>query len=472
VKDIVVLVPGILGSVFRRNGQIVWGYSARMIGTTLLTAGTRIRDNLILQNDGPDIDDVDDGITADALMPDLHLMPGFWKIDGYSAVSRTLCESFNLEPGRNYFEFPYDWRRDNTANAKRLAAAVNKWLADWRRTGPPDAKAVIVAHSMGGLIARYYLEVLGGWLEGPARALITIGTPFRGSLNALRTLVNGVTIGPVEMTALSEVCRSWTSTYQLLPIFPVYDPGDGALIRVSAASEIPHVCPARARSALTFHDEIRNAVTQNRRHPKWEEAGYGIYPIVGRTQLTDYIGRLEGKSLVMSRLYKGEDLGGDGTVPRVSAIPLEFDDQRRRGDMYATSKHGSLQNTRAVLDHVAGRINDLYTQFGDFRNVGVAAGEEIALETSDVLQDDEPLIVRARPGTPRSLTVMLYASRNEAPIRVLTLPPSDVEWVECRFEPLEEGSYRVMVTADKSMPVEEAIAVAAAPRPAANGAAS
>jgi hypothetical protein len=39
---------------------------------------------------------------------------------------------------------------------------------------------------MGGLVARYYLEVLGGWEK--CRALFTFGTPHRGSLNAALTV--------------------------------------------------------------------------------------------------------------------------------------------------------------------------------------------------------------------------------------------------------------------------------------------
>jgi hypothetical protein len=100
--------------------------------------------------------------------------------------------------------------------------------------------------------------------------------------------------------------------------------------------------------------------------------GYGTYPVVGRSQFTDYVGRLDGTSLVTSRQYNDEELGGDdeelgrdGTVPRVSAIPVEFDDLRQRGDMYATPRHGSLQNARTVLDYIVGRVNDLYTQFDE-----------------------------------------------------------------------------------------------------------
>ena len=46
---------------------------------------------------------------------------------------------------------------------------------------------------MGGLVARWFLEVLGGWEV--TRRLITIGTPYQGAIGALDTLCNGVAKG-------------------------------------------------------------------------------------------------------------------------------------------------------------------------------------------------------------------------------------------------------------------------------------
>src|SRR5690606_18369916 len=90
----------------------------------------------------------------------------------------------------NFIPFPYDWRRDNRAAAHRLKEVVERKLGLWRkRPGMSKARAILIAHSMGGLVARYYLEVLGGW--DSCRALITFGTPHRGSLNALDSLCNG-----------------------------------------------------------------------------------------------------------------------------------------------------------------------------------------------------------------------------------------------------------------------------------------
>ena len=459
MKDLVVLIPGILGSVLHRDGRVVWGYSAQSVGRFLMTRGASLRDNLRLDGDDPERDQLDDGVTAEGLMPDLHLIPRFWKIDGYGAASRALRANFDLTAGRNYFEFAYDWRRDNRANARRLARAVHDWLGAWRTSGAADAKVVFVAHSMGGLIARYYLEVLGGWRTGSTRALITFGTPFRGSLNALDNLANGVSAGSVRLDGVTDVCRSCTSTYQLLPIFPSYDAGDGTLVRVADATGIPFIQPERARAALAFHHEIRDAVTQNRRDPQWDERGYDVYPIVGHTQPTSYVGRLAGTSVEMSEAYNGRTLGGDGTVPRVSAIPVEFDDLKRRGDMYATAKHGSLQNTQSVLDHLTGRINDLHTEFGGFRAIGYS-GDDLCIATPDLASATEPIVVRVRPGSPRPVTVSIYASRDEPPVRRATLPAGDEPWTPCPFDPLPPGAYRAVVEAEGCLPTEEAFAVA------------
>jgi triacylglycerol esterase/lipase EstA (alpha/beta hydrolase family) len=51
---------------------------------------------------------------------------------------------------------------------------------------------------MGGLISRYYLEVLEGWRD--CRALVTFGTPYRGAVDAVNYLANGYKQLFVELT--------------------------------------------------------------------------------------------------------------------------------------------------------------------------------------------------------------------------------------------------------------------------------
>jgi hypothetical protein len=179
MPDVVVLLPGITGSVLKQHGKVVWGFSADTIGKALLTLGGSMERTLSLPNDDPSKDDLDDGIVADALIPDLHLIPGFWKIDGYTRIAEALAANFELRDGENFFQFPYDRRRDNRVAARNLAKATKSWLTAWRQSsGNADAKLILIAHSMGGLISRYFLECLEGWED--TKALITFGTiPIR-----------------------------------------------------------------------------------------------------------------------------------------------------------------------------------------------------------------------------------------------------------------------------------------------------
>ena len=53
-----------------------------------------------------------------------------------------------------------------------------------------------------------------------------------------------------------------TALHQLLPVYACYDAGDGKLVRVTEA-EIPNLDAAKAKAALAFHHEIRDAIEAN-----------------------------------------------------------------------------------------------------------------------------------------------------------------------------------------------------------------
>ena len=56
---------------------------------------------------------------------------------------------------RRYYIFAYDWRQDNVEHARGLERLIDTIRRDY---GDRDLRVDIVAHSMGGLIARYYLR--------------------------------------------------------------------------------------------------------------------------------------------------------------------------------------------------------------------------------------------------------------------------------------------------------------------------
>ena len=63
MRDVVVCLPGITGSVLQKDGKDVWNISGGALINALRTLGGSIKD-LKLEEDPPDADDLGDGITA------------------------------------------------------------------------------------------------------------------------------------------------------------------------------------------------------------------------------------------------------------------------------------------------------------------------------------------------------------------------------------------------------------------------
>ena len=92
-------------------------------------------------------------------------------------------------PGADVVAVPYDFRRSIIEAAERLDAVVCAHLGD-ASEAERAGRVIVVGHSMGGLVARVWMGLLGRWPW--CRALITLGTPHRGAPKALAWLVNGV----------------------------------------------------------------------------------------------------------------------------------------------------------------------------------------------------------------------------------------------------------------------------------------
>jgi pimeloyl-ACP methyl ester carboxylesterase len=429
--DVAIILPGITGSVLQRDGKDIWAVSPGAAFQALISLGKSIK-HLTLKGD-----DVDDGITATRLIQDVHLIPNFWEIDGYTKIKKSLLDNLTLDEGKNLFEFPYDWRRDNRLAARQLAEQAPRWLHDWRtKSGNENAKLVLITHSMGGLVARYYLEVLGGWQD--TRHLISFGTPYRGSLNAVDFLVHGMKkgVGPVTID-LTPMLRSFTSVYQLLPIYPCVDGGSG-LVRVSELS-LPGVDRARAQAALEFHREIESAVTKNRDDDAFVRAGYGIHPVVGIFQPTRQSVRVRGKKVEALTSYDGSDEGGDGTVPRVSATPIEMSDDPR--EVYVTDRHASIQNADAVLSHLTGALTR--KRLGTYRDTPFNG---FLLDAPGLVRSDMPLPVSAATQGPvRTAVVTATNVDTGRTVRRRTVRRRRDGSFGAELAPMPAGIYRLRV---------------------------
>jgi hypothetical protein len=318
------------------------------------------------------------------------MIPTFWKTDGYGKLTEWLSRRFSLtramdnHPG-NLIEFPYDWRLSNQLNAQLLADAVMPHLDRWQRqTQNHQAKLIFICHSMGGLVARWFLEMLGG--RDVTRMLITIGTPYQGSINALDTLVNGLFLGrgPVGIS-LDELVRSFPSVYQLLPTYRCLDLGDGQLRGLSGL-DLPNMDAAEVKEGLAFHARISAAVEK--------APSYQTFAIKGVDQPTSQSALLRGGKVEPLRSYKGEDKGGDGTVPRPSSHPPEWEDEG--ASTYVSQKHAVLQSTDSILTQTSGMLTGHLGKFMGGARIGVDVPDVVQLGSSIPIeatsQDGDPTL--------------------------------------------------------------------------------
>ncbi len=124
------------------------------------------------------------------------------------------------------FAFGYDWRKDNFQTAEQLGLFVDEVLA---RTNllphykeDPANRVDLVAHSMGGLVLAIYLHrCQTKSLPSRVGKVVTIATPFRGSIDAIRKVTTGMgqLTGSLPRDRERETARMMPSLYQLLPTF-------------------------------------------------------------------------------------------------------------------------------------------------------------------------------------------------------------------------------------------------------------
>jgi pimeloyl-ACP methyl ester carboxylesterase len=461
IPDVIVLLPGITGSALAKDGKEFWAPTPGAVLRNLITLGGALKRGLVVADDDWTVDDLGDGVTATRLMPDVHLVPGLWKIDGYGEIERFLLSTFDLKEGKNYFPFPYDWRRDNRASAKRLNRQSAQWLADWRReSGRDDAQLVIIAHSMGGLVARYYIEALQGWVD--TRALITFGTPFYGSLNALQFLLEGVQkgLGPVRID-LTEALRSMRSVHQLVPSYKcVYVDGQASS---PAIAQLPG-WRSEWNSALTqFNNEVESAAVTNRGDESFLRNPIVYRPIVGADQPTKQSAKVSGSQVTLEWDRGGNNEGGDGTVPLLSGALAGTEDQRT----FAPEQHARLQNYDSMLAQMKGVLSSLYhvkvedlraavTSWFSYRADDIfLPGDTVSIELAACSPVEESLL----PQVEAKIALVNRKTNTVESERSITVPRNLTQF---DLGPMEPGTYTLKVSGvhDDMAPLSDVLVVA------------
>lgn len=366
-KHLVYVLPGIGGSVLERPGgggkqpEVAWDAGFGDIAGLLLRPGRLA---------------VDEPLRATGLIRSKRLLPGWTVVPGYErlvanlqALPGAVVDTGHPEarnPAANVVLFPYDFRLGVGEAAKRLAADVHdrlKDLAPSERAG----RVVMVAHSMGGLVARYWLGPLEGWPL--CRSLITLGTPHRGAPKALQLLANGVRVAGVRLGGVSDLLGRWPSVAELLPRYPaVWD-------ATAEAPLYPHDVPLEhlrspAKRGFALHEEIEQAWKAMPR----TGAEPQVVPRLGWSHRTAGSAVWDGRGLKVRKklpdwleLEGWEEDHGDGTVPAISAVPVEMDGHDASG-WRARDRHGPIVS--------AAWVPDLVQAYEERQRLTAARGEE------------------------------------------------------------------------------------------------
>jgi hypothetical protein len=291
---------------------------------------------------------------------------------------------------------------------------------------------------MGGLVARWFLEKLGG--RDATRMLITIGTPYQGSINALSALVNGVSLGFGPFgTAIDELVRSFPSVFQLLPSYSCLNAGDGQLRGLSGI-DLPNVAGANVREGLAFHAGITHAIEKM--------PHYQTFAIKGVDQPTAQSALLRSGRIEPLTHHKGTDYGGDGTVPRPSSHPPEWPNEA--ASVFVSQRHTILQSTDSILTQILGILTG---QLGRFMG-----GARIGVDLPDIVQlgDPVPIQVASKDGDPSlPLHVICEGEDGQAFGSPIIMRATGDGRYHATVEGLPEGAWRITIrSATPARPVE------------------
>lgn len=202
-KRPVIVIPGILGTelINSKTGETVWPSAFRTSHDVL-----PISPNLEANRDDLVPGKILETVRLARLLPEVYVYRDLLDaLRQYAGYREGNWENPGVDGDRDtFYVFAYDWRRDNVANARELVQQIQR-LKD--RLQRPDLKFNIVAHSMGGLIARYAamygdadlppddVAIHPTW-KGAAHIgkIVMIGTPNEGSADAFATLLEGYSI--------------------------------------------------------------------------------------------------------------------------------------------------------------------------------------------------------------------------------------------------------------------------------------
>jgi pimeloyl-ACP methyl ester carboxylesterase len=340
MKQVSIVLPGIMGSELRLNGELIWpGPASSLVLPYKQMAELK----------SPDLEPTD-------------IIRSFSFSDQYQKLIDDLALCGFREGDQTLFVCPYDWRKSMLLAAEVLANKVDAALA----AHGGRAEISLIAHSMGGMVSRCYLES-GNFQKRPGfaviRRLITLGTPHRGAPVALTAplgLEKRLFLSAQQVQEIANDTR-YPGLYELLP--PRDEPFVWNSQPVSAFGQID-VYDQTVAAALGLNTaslsaaERFHATLDLKRRPA--HVRYFFFTGSSQKTLATVSLRPVAGSYRVERIER--ENGGDGTVPFWSGGITAIQGQAVGGEHGTIYKDKDLRRTLAILLGKAGVLSAIPDQ--------------------------------------------------------------------------------------------------------------
>ena len=277
--------------------------------------------------------------------------------------------------GKPYaYAFTYDWRKDNRLSAQALAEFIERVLrvagVHERSAGRrPPRQVVLIGHSMGGLVIKWCATQIISARK--IAKIITIATPYKGSLKAVEALLPGARnlFGIEHKKSMRHAARTMPGLYQLLPNWKgaVVDSRSGkslspfkvaswqkSLVTSLAKKYTPEFLPRKLSDAQAFSKVVSKP---------WPESlarkVYYAYGVNSNTWRQVKVDTREDNLYMFNKAV--EDDKGDGTVHSLSGIQKEipkgirtYIDERHKVFDLLAGQHANMPNHSELQDWILG----------------------------------------------------------------------------------------------------------------------
>lgn len=330
--------------------------------------------------------------------------------DTYSNLFEYLSRENDVIP------FHYDWRTSMEEAAENLANAIK---ATAEQAARHDQPVSIVAHSMGGLLARLMMtrhpDAWEAMLKHADSRLLMLGTPNGGSFSIPRMLfghdklVKGLALLDVTNShaEILDIIRNYPGVLVLLPFgdeqYDFFDPDTwDKLAKTDSEQFAPPLKTKLAEAA-----RIRTLI--NTRPLALEQPGKVLY-VAGRADETPVALSLENNRAV----FKGTSQG-DGRVPWATGIPTGIP------CWYMDAVHGDLLNHSPAFEAIKELVRTGHTELlpsqRPSRARGVPTLFDMKPDEVDVYPDDKDIHAWAM-GSGKALSRLLKPTTKRIKLKI------------------------------------------------------